>query len=99
MKRESDLLKLITDYLNAKRYLFIRNQSGATKIGDRFVRFGSVGSPDLLVFAKSKTFAVEVKSDTGKLSDAQVDWRMNFIRSGAGEYILARKLSYVEKYL
>ncbi len=38
------------------------------------VRFGQVGSPDIMAIKGGKFYAIEVKSPIGKLSPAQASW-------------------------
>ena len=69
----------------------------------RYIRFGDKGSPDFLVFIKSildtdtyysellKTIAVEVKSETNTLSEAQMKWQADFEKLG-GEYYIIRNI-------
>jgi len=69
----------------------------------RYIRFGDKGSPDFLVFIKSildtdtyysellKTIAVEVKSETNTLSEAQMKWQEDFEKLG-GEYYIIRNI-------
>ena len=56
---------------------FWRNNTGATKTqAGGFVRFGQVGSPDIMgIFGPLGRFvAIEVKTAKGKLSPAQETW-------------------------
>lgn len=67
-----------------------RNNSGAlpSRTG-RVVRFGLVGSPDILACYRGRFIGIEVKSSTGRQRDAQINFQRAFERSG-GLYILAR---------
>ena len=92
---EKDVLKSIIEYLNIKRILYIRNQTGALVVENRFVKFGSKGSPDIFVFLKGgKCIGIEVKSPTGTQSDEQKKWEQIFESCGF-RYILARSLDDV----
>ena len=70
--------------------IFWRNQTGAlpSRTG-RVVRFGLVGSPDIIGCVRGRFVGIEVKTATGKQRDAQVNFQRAFERSG-GLYILAR---------
>ncbi len=55
-----------------------RNNVGAMKIGDRYVRFGEPGTPDVMGFMKDGRFlAIEAKSEDGKLTDKQREFLAN----------------------
>ena len=91
---ESQIQRQITDWLKLKRFLYMRNNSGAVKIGNRFLRFGKKGSPDLLVFRKGRCFGIEVKDAGNEQSREQIEFQTEFEREGH-TYILARKLEDV----
>ena len=64
--KESQLQSAIEDmlkiYEKVKSLIYIKNNSGATKVGDSFIRFGKAGSPDFLVFLKGgRTLHLECK--------------------------------------
>lgn len=106
--KESDTQKAILDYLAIKRIFHWRNNTGATKIGERFVRFGDKGSPDIFAvqiitfsggITGGQVYGIEVKSDTnGKQSEEQHNWQEHFEEAG-GVYILARSLDDVIAHL
>lgn len=75
-----------------------RNNVGAAKIGNRFVRFGLPGSSDLMgVLAPSgRAVFIEVKSTDGLLRKAQVAFKQMVMGQGA-IWILARSLDDVTK--
>lgn len=78
--KETALVKLILQALSLRykgRALFWRNNTGATRTETGgFIRFGALGSPDILgVLAPSgRLIAIEVKTPTGKLSEHQEVW-------------------------
>ena len=94
--KEKDVLKGCMQYLKLNGYVFIRNNSGAVisayKGKNRMIRYGDKGSPDLIILGRHGEFiAVECKSDTGKLSPEQEDYRKRVLNSG-GIYIVARSV-------
>lgn len=70
--------------------LFWRNQTGAlpSRTG-RVVRFGLLGSPDIIGCVRGRFVGIEVKTATGKQREAQVNFQRAFERSG-GLYVIAR---------
>ena len=90
-----------------------RNNSGAMvseyKGKKRFMRFGAEGSPDIFavkmvfpcpgngIIGVGQIIGIEVKSPTGKMSEAQEKFREEFQKVG-GIYILARSVEDVEQF-
>ena len=70
-----------------------RNNTGALpdKAG-RVIRYGLVGSPDILVCYRGRFVGIEVKTATGKQREAQVNFQRALERSG-GLYVVARSVS------
>jgi hypothetical protein len=67
-----------------------RMNSGAARMGARFVRFGWPGCPDVLGQLKDgRLLGVEVKGPTGRLRPAQVVF-LDRIRAAGGVAFLAR---------
>ena len=67
-----------------------RMNSGAARIGNRFVRFGWPGCPDVLGQLKDgRLLGVEVKSKTGKLRPEQTIF-LERIRGAGGVAFMAR---------
>ena len=97
--KEKDTQSAILDYLRATKAHFIRNNTGAFKTErGGFVRFGTVGSPDILIFRKGMTYGVEVKSTGRKQSPEQIEWQKRFEKEGF-IYILAYNLDdFLNKY-
>jgi hypothetical protein len=104
MVREADLQRTILDYLTVHRIFHWRNNSGAVKAGNRFIRYGCVGSPDIFVVTTRHSgcccqlYGIEVKGPKGKQSVAQLEFERSFKQAG-GRYILARKLEDVSALL
>lgn len=96
-KEHTALVNEILLMFGAKSYLTLwKNATGAVKIGDRFLKFGMKGSPDIIGIANGGRFVgIEVKTGHAKQSPEQKLFQaMVFKRSGI--YILARCLSDVE---
>jgi len=72
---EHQVQSQILDYLRYNHFFFWRNNSGGL-VDKRgiLVRFGQVGSPDIMALKNGKFYAIEVKSATGKLSERQKMW-------------------------
>jgi hypothetical protein len=97
---EHDAQKAILDWLAYRRIFHWRNNSGAMvseyKGRTRFMRFGSVGSPDNFAMHKGVCYGIEVKAEKGKQSDAQKEFQVRFEAVG-GVYVLAKGIDEVEK--
>ena len=76
-----------------------RMNSGAVRIGGRFVRFGWPGCPDVLGQLKDgRLMAVEVKSPAGKLRPEQAEF-IGRIRAARGVAFMARDCRDVRREL
>lgn len=93
--------KAILDYLELTGVFHWRNNSGAmrTEHGS-FVRFGTAGSPDIIVVLPphGQILGIEVKDGRGSLSAAQKAFRDALERVG-GLYLVARSLDDVIGFL
>lgn len=90
--REKDVLAACLNLLRIRGVFHLRNNTGATKIGGRYIRFGSPGSPDIIACVKGRFVGIEVKRPGGKLSDAQEAVRIALGRAG-GTYVVVRDVS------
>lgn len=88
---EHDVQSEILEHLKRRRYFFWRNNSGMMKKGRHYVRFGSVGSPDIFCVIKGHCFGIEVKRPGGKQSEAQVKFQ-DGLRGAEGTYLLVESL-------
>lgn len=88
--------------LDTETYVGIvwKANTGAAKIGRSFVRFGIPGLPDIQgwLFADGSRVAIEVKTETGKLSDAQSKHLDLAKRTGCIAFV-ARGYQDIEKEL
>jgi hypothetical protein len=100
--KEQAIQAQILTYLKLKGYYVWRNNSGATragKFGERFIRYGLVGSADIIGLTKQGTFlAIEIKRPGGRLSLHQEAF-LEAIRANKGIAIVAYSLTDVEKVL
>ncbi len=83
---ERDVMKAITDYLDAHHIWWQRNQSGATMASHggkaRMIRYGKKGAADLFVIIQKKPVAVEVKASGKTPSPEQFKWGEDYIKGG-----------------
>jgi hypothetical protein len=76
-----------------------RMNSGAAKVGNRFIRFGFKGCPDVLgQLRDGRLLGVEVKSPTGKLRPEQSVF-LERVRGAGGVAFMARDLRDVHREL
>src|SRR4051812_42536707 len=73
-----------------------KNATGAVKVGERFLRFGMKGSPDILGIGDGGVFlGIEVKTGNARQSPEQKLFEAMVFRR-RGVYILARSIKDVE---
>lgn len=76
-----------------------RMNSGAAKVGNRFIRFGFKGCPDVLgQLRDGRVLGVEVKSPTGQLRPEQAVF-LERVRGAGGVAFMARDLRDVYREL
>lgn len=61
--KESEVQKLITEYLETKKIFFIRCNSGSIFLDGRRIRLCPIGTPDLFILIDGKPIFVELKRD------------------------------------
>lgn len=97
--REQDIQALILIYVTSLPCSFgFRMNTGVSTHGDRFTRYGLPGQPDIFLILNGRFVGVEVKTKTGRQSEAQKNWQRNCERAG-GIYILARSVDDVRDRL
>jgi hypothetical protein len=80
--KESDIVRDCLDVLNVRHIFHYRN-TGAAKITDtRFIRFGAVGSSDIICVIDGRFVGIEVKRPAGKVSPAQRVWHEQCVMAG-----------------
>jgi hypothetical protein len=96
--READIQREILLHFGADpRCRIWRNSTGATINQGRVIRFGLVGSADILGVLKGGRFlAIEVKTPQGQQSQQQKRFEA-MVTSMGGLYVLARCVEDVER--
>lgn len=90
---ESVVLKQCLDYLKLKGIYCWRNNTGACKSGNRYIRYGFIGSSDILgILPDGRFLAVECKrTKGGRVSEAQHEF-LSKIASNGGVAIVAKSV-------
>ena len=94
--KESETQKAILEWLAWKHIFHYRNNSSAIQIenGKRFLRFGAVGSPDIICVVDGQYVGIVVKAPKGKQSEHQKEFQRQLEEAG-GKYIVAYSLDDV----
>ena len=97
---ESALVKACLDLLAVRRIFAWRNSVGAAyNPRGRFVRFGKVGSSDILgVLPGGRLLALEVKRPGGRLTEAQADF-LQQINTAGGLAVMIQDVETLERLL
>jgi hypothetical protein len=82
---ESATQRAILDYLEAIPSIYVwRNNTGVARTGGRHVRYGHVGSGDILgVLPGGRMLSIEVKAKDGNLSREQREFAVRMLELGA----------------
>ena len=76
-----------------------RQNTGAVKTGDRFIRFNVPGWPDVIVLFRGGGFAfIEVKTSTGRLSEEQKTFQALCERMG-WPHLVARDVDSAKEFV
>jgi len=92
--RHNALVGEILLAINPKYGVFWKNETGAAYTNGRMIRYGLVGSADILGCMQSKFVAIEVKTGSGKLSDFQKNFKAVIEKNG-GIFIEGRSVEQV----
>lgn len=99
MSTEKATQKAVLEYLGYKKYFYWRNNTGAMistyKGKERFMRFGTAGSPDIFVLHNGMLYGLEIKDVKGKQSDSQIVFEDNMQTHG-GMYAVVRSLDDIK---
>ncbi len=104
---ESSTLHACIDLLTAERIWFRRMNTGAIKLGDRFVRFGQKGDADILASVRlldsggnyiAYPLWIETKSSSGKQSEAQKLFQREVEAQQHG-YLLVKDVDVLRNWL
>lgn len=88
---ESDYQQTIIDYAHLKGWLVAHFRPGLTQSGHwKTAVQGDAGFPDLTLVRNGTILLIEVKSDSGKLSDHQKAW----LNAGKGNIYVARPINW-----
>jgi hypothetical protein len=83
MTPEGKIVKECLEWLNASGYYCWRNNSGAVRSDGRMVRYGKVGSSDILgIMPDGRFMAIECKVDGGLVTKAQASFLCAIARPG-----------------
>jgi hypothetical protein len=97
-EKESDVQRAVLEYLKLRGILNYRNNSGAMsgeyKGKHWFMRFGAVGSPDIVGLIRGQYVGIEVKGTAGKQSEHQKEFQVRLEGAG-GRHILGRSVEDV----
>jgi hypothetical protein len=97
--KESELQATILKYLEAQKVFHFRNNTGALKTeAGHFIRFGAIGSPDIICVVDGRFIGLEIKGTGGTQSPQQRDFQRRLEKAG-GIYILCYELDNVQEIL
>ena len=105
---EHQLQNIVRDLLLRDGYLVVWMNSGAQKIGERFVIFNRWrvsgesdklgGASDLIAVGHGWTLFIELKADGGRLSENQKAFGDAVVKRG-GEYVVVRSVEDLRPFL
>ena len=97
-QKENIVLSQCLKYLEVLQIYHWRNNTGALKIGRRFIRFGFPGSSDILgILPDGRFLAIECKREKGgRLSEAQKDF-ISRINSNGGVAMCVHSLEELQE--
>jgi Holliday junction resolvase len=93
--RENEIQKQLLEVLRASGWLAIRMNSGAVKVGSRFIRNyiihnngKSSGFPDIFAIKNGEILLIEVKRAGGKVSPAQIEFHELVKKHGSKVHVI-----------
>ena len=97
---ETAIVKACLQLLHVRGVAAWRNNSGALPVGKRFVRFGTPGSSDILglLAPSGRLLAVECKTATGRLSEAQRTF-LGIVTAAGGLALVVRDVAQLDEAL
>jgi|SRR6185437_11471516 len=98
--KESAIQAAICDYLTLKGYFFSRTNNNATYDKTRAAfralpKYTRRGWPDICLINRGIFYGIEVKAETGRLSDDQ-KLIGDYIERNGGRYVVARSIDDLE---
>jgi hypothetical protein len=100
-ERETDVVRAVLTYLRVvRRWPAWRNNSGAVRLGKRFIRFGEVGSADVLAVIPpaGRLLAVEAKAGGNRTTPAQAAW-LQLVTDAGGLALVVRSVDDLAEQL
>lgn len=96
---EKDVLRQVRDWLEARRFLYWRNNSQATRVaGGVRAKSSNSGIPDIMgVFPNGHLFAIETKRARGGKTSMEQDVWCEELEKNHVIYVLARSVDDVIK--
>lgn len=96
-KSEKTIQTEVLSYLKNKGIYHWRNNTGTARVHGFHVRYGKIGSSDIIGITKNGKFlAIEIKDEKGIVSDEQQKF-INKINNNGGLAFVARSLEDVKK--
>jgi hypothetical protein len=96
---ETAIVNACITLLTLKKIFHYRNNTGALATAKGgFIRFGAVGSPDIVAVINGVYHAIEVKTVTGRQSDNQKAFQARLEAAG-GVYWLIRSVDELDDLL
>lgn len=83
LQSEADLQRAVVDLAQLTGWLVMHTRAARTSDGWRTPIQGDRGFPDLVLCDGERTLFVELKSQSGRLSDEQRCWRSRLLAAGA----------------
>lgn len=103
--KPNDLVRDALQFLKLKGIRAFRQNTGATKFGTRYVRFGSPGAPDILCILPAhgahpagRLGCIEAKTGTGRLTPDQTAW-LAAARAAGALVLVVRSVQELEHEL
>lgn len=92
--RHNALVGEIILAINPRFGVFWKNETGAAYTNGRMIKYGLVGSADILGCMNGRFVAIEVKTGNGKLSDVQKNFKAAIEKNG-GVFVVGRSVKQV----
>ena len=96
-KEEAELQNSIMEWLDLHKVFHWRNNTGALKTENRFIKFGYKGSPDIICVYGGQFIGIECKSPKGKQNENQKEFQKKLEKAG-GTYLLVKNIDTVILY-
>ena len=94
--KETDIQRAILEYLALRKVFHWRNNSGAYKTATGgFIRYGTLGSPDIMCCVNGNLVGLEVKQPGGRQSDHQKAFEAGLLAAG-GRYHVVHSIDEVQ---